>query len=61
MKRNRIEKQVARATREDLSVIRRLGFQIELPLEVLMDMDEPETRSPQVVDWDSKTGPLRHR
>ncbi len=61
MKRKRIEEQVARVTREELSVIRRLGFQVERPLDVLMELDEMESQVPQVVDWDSTIGPLRLR
>jgi hypothetical protein len=51
MSQQELDKEVAQATGESLSTIRRRGFGLERPLE---DLDGPVIFTmPQVVDWDA--------
>ncbi|MGE0608433.1 MAG: hypothetical protein AB7O62_15160 [Pirellulales bacterium] len=55
MTRSRIHRDVARATGEDISTIRRLGFQVVKPERMF---DEPDSDAdeldlpPSIVNWD---------
>ena len=50
MTQARLERAVARATGEDLSTIKRMGFSVVDPDQM---EDDPEPALPQVVDWDA--------
>ena len=46
-----LDRAVSHVTGEDLALVRRLGFSIADPEEVLFD-PEPDLRPPSVLDWD---------
>jgi len=54
MPQSDFERQLVRATGEDLRTLRRRGFQLAIPLTVWHD-PEPDELESQVFDWDSAT------
>ncbi len=52
MRQNELNRQVARATGESVSTIRRLGFLLAEPSEAIDDPDS-ESLGGRVIDWDA--------
>jgi hypothetical protein len=51
MTQQQLDRDVARATGESLTTIRRHGFSLVTPLSIF-DPDAEELAQPQVIDWD---------
>jgi hypothetical protein len=59
MTQRQLEREVAQATGESLTTIRRHGFSLVTPL-MLFDPDSEGLAEPQIVNWDQLEGD-RHR
>ncbi|MCA9124972.1 MAG: hypothetical protein KDB11_32570 [Planctomycetales bacterium] len=51
MTQSQLDRQIARATGEDLREIQRRGFSLADPAETNFD-PEPDCLPPQIIDWD---------